>query len=302
MLQTVGACCHNWQAILRSFRTRATFRLPYETMPVPLSAICRAQEFLKQHLPQTRLVAPPSISPRSGGNVYLKLETDLPTGSFKPRGALYALSVNLARRKVREVVASSTGNHGAAVAYAAKLLGVRATIFLPENPNPVKRRKIVELGAKIVERGTDPTEGFELASAYAQADPDVFFLNDATDPDLPAGPATIGCEIVDQLPEVDRIYVPMGDTALIRGLASAVRHLANKKVRIIGVQAERAPAYYLSWKQGEAVSTETCDTIADGLATRMPDAENVREIRELVDDVRLVSEEQMLRAIRHLLF
>jgi threonine dehydratase len=111
-------------------------------MPVPLSAIRRAQQFLKQHLPQTRLVAAPSISPRSGGNVYLKLETDLPTGSFKPRGVLYALSVNLARRKVREVVASSTGNHGAAIAYAAKLLGVRATIFLPENPNPVKRKKI----------------------------------------------------------------------------------------------------------------------------------------------------------------
>jgi threonine dehydratase len=271
-------------------------------MPVPLSAIRRAQEFLKQHLPQTRLVAAPSISPPSGGNVYLKLETDLPTGSFKPRGALYALSVNLARRKVREVVASSTGNHGAAVAYAAKLLGVRAMIFLPENPNPVKRRKIAELGAKIVERGTDPTEGFELASAYAQADPDVFFLNDATDPDLPAGPATIGCEIVDQLPEVDRIYVPMGDTALIRGLASAVRHLANKKVRIIGVQAERAPAYCLSWNRGEAVSTETCDTIADGLATRTTDADNVREIRELVDEVCLVSEDEMLRAVRHLLF
>src|SRR5258707_13476151 len=271
-------------------------------MPVPLSAIRRAQEFLKQHLPQTRLVAAPSISPPSGGKVYLKLETDLPTGSCKPRGRVYALSVSLARRKVREVVASSTGNHGAAVAYAAKLQGVRAMIFLPENPNPVKRRKIAELGAKIVERGTDPTEGFELASAYAQADPDVLFLNDATDPDLPAGPATIGCEIVDQPPEGDRIYLPMGDTALIRGLASAVRHLANQKVRIIGVQAERAPAYCLSWTRGEAVSTETCDTIADGLATRSPEAENVREIRELVDDVRLVSEEEMLRSIRLLLF
>src|SRR5260370_34462205 len=116
-------------------------------MPVPLSAIRRAQEFLKQHLPQTRLVAAPSISPPSGGNVYLKLETDLPTGSFKPRGALDALSVNRARRKVREVVASSTGNHGAAVAYEARLLGVRATIFLPENPNPARRGKIVPWSA-----------------------------------------------------------------------------------------------------------------------------------------------------------
>jgi threonine dehydratase len=270
-------------------------------MPVPLSAIRQAQEFLKQHLAQTRLVAAPSISRRSGGNVYLKLETDLPTGSFKPRGALYALSVNLARRKVREVVASSTGNHGAAVAYAAKLLGVPATIFLPENPNPVKRGKIAELGAKIVEHGPDLAEGFELASAYTQAHQDIFFLNDSTDPELPAGPATIGCEIVEQLPEVDAIYVPMGDTALIRGVAAAVRHLAKKKVRIIGVQAERAPAYYLSWKQGNVVSTETCDTIADGLATRTPEGVNVREIRELVDDVRLVSDEEMLEAVRYLL-
>src|SRR4030088_1404751 len=182
-------------------------------MPVPLSAIRRAQELLKQHLPQTRLVAAPSISPRSGGNVYLKLETELPTGSFKLRGALYALSVNLARRKVREVVASSTGNHGTAVAYAAKLLGVRATISLPENPNPVKRGKIAELGAKIVEHGRNLREGFELASAYAQAHPDVLSLNDATDPDLPAGPATIGWEIVDQLPEGDRIYLAVAGTA-----------------------------------------------------------------------------------------
>jgi threonine dehydratase len=91
---------------------------------------------------------------------------------------VYALSVNLARRKVREVVASSTGNHGAAIADAAKLLGARATIFLPENPNPVKREKIAALGAKIVEHGADLMEGFGLASAYAQAHPDVFFLNE----------------------------------------------------------------------------------------------------------------------------
>src|SRR5437870_268507 len=154
-------------------------------MPVPLSAIRRAQEFLKQHLPQTRLVVAPSVSPRSGGNVYLKLETDLPTGSFKPRGALYALSVNLARRKVREVVASSTGNHGAAVAYAAKLLGVRATIFLPENPNPVKRRRIEELGATLVEAGEDITDASLAAIQYAERT-GAFFLNDASDPDVPA--------------------------------------------------------------------------------------------------------------------
>jgi len=264
------------------------------------SATREARTLLSRHLPVTRLVSAPSLSRFTSGDVFLKLESELPTGSFKPRGALYALFVNLARRKPREVVASSTGNHGAAVAYAAKLLGLPATIFLPANPNPVKRAKIAALGARIVESGLDLAEAFNGASANAQAD-DVYFLDDATDPDLPAGPATIACEIFEQLPSADLIYVPMGDTALIRGVAAATRHL-SPKIRIIGVQVERAPAYYLSWKRGHVVSTETCDTIADGLATRTPDAGNVEAIREVVDDMVLVGEEEMLSAIRHLLF
>ncbi len=125
-------------------------------------------------------------------------------------------------------------------------------------------------------------------------------MNDATDADLLAGPATIGCEILEQLPETTAIFVPMGDTALIRGIAAAAKQIAPQ-VKIIGVQAERAPAYYLSWKKGGVVSTETCDTIADGLATRTPEAANVRDVKSLVDDVVLVSEEQMLQAIEALL-
>lgn len=264
------------------------------------SAISDAQRLLSKYLPVTRLIAAPSLSRLTGSNVFLKLETELPTGSFKPRGALYALSVNLPRRRISEVVACSTGNHGAAVAYAGKVLGVPARIFLPANPHPVKRTKIAELGAEIVEAGgADQVAAFQGALEYAKKE-GVYFLNDATDPDLPAGPATIACEIFDQHAATEVIYVPMGDTALIRGVAAAAKHL-SPKVRIIGVQAEQAPSYYLSWKQGQPVSTETCDTIADGLATRTPDSENVRQIRELVDDVRLVSEEQMVAAIRHLL-
>jgi threonine dehydratase len=269
-------------------------------MAPPFSKFVEAREVLSRFLPVTRLVAAPSFSRLTSANVFLKLENELPTGSFKPRGALYALSVNLARRKISEVVASSTGNHGAAVAYAGKMLGVPARIFLPAKPNPVKRAKIAELGGQIVEAGsTDLAEAFQRASEYATKQ-GVYFLNDATDPDLPIGPGTIACEMLEQHPATDVIYVPMGDTALIRGVAAAAKHI-SPKVRIIGVQAERAPSYYLSWKQGRPVSTETCDTIADGLATRTPDSGNVRQIRELVDDVRLVSEEQMLNAIRHLL-
>lgn len=265
-----------------------------------LATVQEAQKFLAMYFPPTRLVAAPFLSQCTGKNVHLKLETELPTGSFKVRGALYALAQRLKKSKLGEVVASSTGNHGAAVAYAAKQFGIAAKIFLPANCNPVKRRRIAALGAGIVESGgSDLASAFQLAAEYAKQ-PGVYFLNDATDVDLPAGPATIACEILEQLPQATAMFVPMGDTALIRGMAAAAKQIAPS-VRIIGVQAERAPAYYLSWKEGKVVGTEKCDTIADGLATRTPEEANVRDVRNLVDDVVLVSEEQMLRAIETLL-
>jgi len=265
-----------------------------------LSTIREAQKFQAKYFARTRLIAAPFLGQRTAKNVYLKLETELPTGSFKVRGAFYALAERMKRERVREVVASSTGNHGAAVAYAAREFGIAAKIFLPVNCNPVKRGRIAALGAAIVESGGgDLASAFQLASEYAER-PGVYFLNDATDTDLPAGPATIACEILEQLPKASAIIVPMGDTALIRGIAAAAKQIAPQ-VKIIGVQAECAPAYYLSWKEGKVVGTETCDTIADGLATRTPEAANVREVKQLVDDVVLVSEEQMLQAIDTLL-
>jgi threonine dehydratase len=265
-----------------------------------LSAIRDARKFLAGYLNPTRLAPANSLSRATGKRVYLKLETDLPTASFKVRGALYALATNLKKAPIREVVASSTGNHGAAVAYAANLLGVKATIYLPENCNPVKRERIASLGATIVERGNDITDAFQEVAQYAQGR-GAYLLNDATDEDLPAGPGTIGCEILEQLPNVSTIFVPMGDTALIRGIAAAAKQI-SPEVRIVGVQSEQAPAYYLSWKQGDAICTETCDTIADGLSTRTTVPANVSAIRRLVDDVVLVSDQQMLDAIARLLF
>lgn len=263
-----------------------------------LSAIREAQTELAKYLGPTPLVKAPSLS-RPDSDVYLKIETGLPTGSFKPRGALFALAKNLQRRRIEEVTASSTGNYGAAVAFAAKTLGLRATIFLPEGVNPVKRRKIEDLGARVVSQGSaDLAAAFELANEYSHRS-GVYFPNDATDPELPAGPGTIGLELLDQLPGLTAVYVPMGDTALIRGIGAAIKALAPH-VRIVGVQAEQAPSYALSWREGKPVPTDSCDTIADGLATRTPDADNVAAIRQVVDDVVLVSEARMLDAIGHL--
>jgi len=267
------------------------------TLP-QISAIRDAQLLLAKYFPPSPLVHAHSLS-ADGANVYLKNETVLPTGSFKPRGALYALLKNLQHGKIEEVTASSTGNHGAATAFAARTLGLPATIFLPDPPNPVKRKKIEDLGARIFCHGSnDLAAASQKASEYAQR-PGVYFLSDATSPELPAGPATIGAEIVEQCPNLSAVYVPMGDTALIRGIGAAIKQL-SPQTKVIGVQAERAPSYVLSWRAGKPISTDTCDTIADGLATRTPDAANVADIRKVVDDVVLVSEEQMIDAIRHL--
>lgn len=258
-----------------------------------------ARKLLKRYLPITPVVPATGLARRLGGSTHLKLEGTLPTGSFKPRGALCALASRLESGPVPRVVASSTGNHGAAVAWAARAMSVPATIFLPRGANPVKRARIERLGARIVEAGRDLSDAAAAARAFVERE-EAYYLNDATDPVLPAGPATIGCEILEQLPEAREIWVPIGDTALIRGVARATKAL-RPEIRIVGVQAAEAPSYYLSWKEGRVVATETCDTIADGLATRTPHPPNVRAIRELVDDVVLVTEEEMLRAVRHLL-
>src|SRR5262249_12052256 len=198
-----------------------------------LASIRNAQKILREYLKPTPLVKAKRHG-RQGEELFLKIETGLPTGSFKPRGALYALVLNLRERAIEEVTACSTGNHGAAVAYAAKTLGVRATIFLPENPNPVKRKKIADLGARIVEKGSvDLAHAFKRAQEYSRR-PGVYFLNDSTDPSLPAGPGTIGLEILEQLPDAQSVFVPMGDTALIRGVAAATKQVSSK-VKVIGV-------------------------------------------------------------------
>jgi threonine dehydratase len=259
-----------------------------------------ARELLRRFLMPTRLVPANRIGRETDTRIYLKLETDLPTGSFKPRGAIYALMKTLQWRSINGVVAASTGNHGAAVAYAARLAKLPATIILPQSPNPIKRARIVALGAKIEEVEWKPGSLGSAATAFAE-EHNYYFLNDATDELVPAGTATIGAEILDELPEPDVIIVPMGDTALVRGVAAEAKR-RYRGVKIVGVQAAQAPSYVRSWQENRVVTTATCDTIADGLATFVPLAPNVRAIRELVDEAVLVSEDELLHGIRTLLF
>lgn len=263
------------------------------------SEVEEARSLLRQHLTPTRLLEAAGLGRETGARVFLKLESENPTGSFKVRGALTALDRQAKRGPLAGAVTSSTGNHGAAVAYAAKQMGIPATVFLPERPNPVKRELITRLGADVVEAGRDYDAARGHGAEFARQR-GWYFVEDGRDSNITPGPATISCEILEERPETDVIYVPVGDTTLVRGVGFAAKHL-KPSVRIVGVSAERAPAYYRSWQQGRAVSTESCDTLADGLAVRTASEENVAELRRLVDDMTLVSEEEMLRAIRRLL-
>jgi len=263
-----------------------------------LSEVLEARRLFKRFWPITRLVEAESLSRLTGKTVYLKLENDLPTGSFKPRGALYALSTNRTKG-VREVVAFSTGNHGIAVAYSAHLLNINATIVLPHNANPVKRQKILRLGAKLIEHGRNSYEASIVAKQYAR-DHGAYLLDDITNRHIVVGSATIASEILDQAPSVDAVISPIGDSSLIRGIAGMMQLMAPG-VKTIGVQPKNAPTYYEAWKKGLPTDIRLRKTMADGLSTPKADLENVRVLSHCVHDIVLVSEQQMLSAVRHLL-
>ena len=231
--------------------------------------------------------------------MHLKLEGELPTGSFKVRGAYYALWTHAHESEVSEVVAASTGNHGAAVAWAAREVGVSAQVFVPVGANAVKVDRIKSLGARLTEVGADIEDARRAAESYA-AQAHALLLDDATDAHVPIGAGTIGLELVEQLRELGTVYVPVGDSALIRGVAAAVKS-QRPHVRVVGVQAAGAPSYYRSWKSGRVVTTDTADTIADGLATTRPTEANVIAVLELVDEMVLVTEAEMRDTMRLLL-
>lgn len=258
-----------------------------------------ALTLLHERFGPSRLVHAAELSARAGVDVYLKLECELPTGSFKVRGAFYGLWIRRQAGPVSEVVAASTGNHGAAVAWAGHELGIPARIFLPSGANAVKAERIRSLGAHLTEVGRDIEDARRAAESYV-AGKDALLLDDATNGEVPTGAGTIGVELIEQLPSVATVVVPVGDSALIRGVAAAVK-AARPNVHVVGVQAKGAPAYQRSWEAGHVITTETADTIADGLATTRPTEPNVAAIRSLVDAMVLVDENEMLDAMRFLL-
>jgi threonine dehydratase len=274
---------------------------PAPAAPLTMERVRAAQSVLREMVPESRLAGAHQLSSPGDGCVYLKLESEGPAGSFKVRGAYHAMDARQkqANGKLPGVVTSSTGNHGAAVAYAASRMHIPSRVYLPQNPNPAKRARIADFGAEIVEVGEFLEQTRHHAARFA-LESGWYNIVDGSDPEMLPGTATIACEILDRLTRAEVIFVPVGDSTLIRGVGFAAKQL-RPEIKIVGVQAENAPAYALSFAKGHAISTDRSDTIADGLAVRRTSEENVREIVNLVDEFVLVSEAEMLGAMRHLM-
>jgi threonine dehydratase len=257
--------------------------------------ILRARRMVSRFLPRTPLLLSLSLSKRLGFQLYLKFENHQPIGAFKVRGGLNLVSSLGADERARGVITASTGNHGQSIAYAARAFGVRAVIVMPEESNPDKVESMVNLGAEIVFYGED-FEDARLKAEQMARDQGMYYVHPANEPLLIAGVGTYALEIVEDLPEVQSIIVPIGAGSGICG-TSIVAKSIHPQIRIIGVQAEKAPSVYLSWKEQRLVDTSSCDTFAEGLATRTAFELPLSIIRDLVDDIVLVSEDELKQAI-----
>jgi len=267
--------------------------------PITLNDVYKARRVVSKHLPRTPLIRSPTLSTRLGFEAYVKCENLQPTGAFKVRGGVYLVSRLSEDERVRGVITASTGNHGQSIAYAASLFGAKAIIGMPKNSNPNKVEAIKNLGASIEFHGSD----FDEARLWVENEAKrkgYRYIHSANEPLLIAGVGTLYLEITEDLPDVEAILVPIGGGS---GAAAAciVAKSINPEVKVIGVQAEKAPSVYLSWKNKKFVETKSAETFAEGLATRVPFGLTLGIINKLIDDIVLVSEEEMKKAILTLL-
>jgi threonine dehydratase len=251
-----------------------------------------AAQRLSEYARPTPLVPALLLSRDLDCDLWVKNETVSPIASFKWRGALNDI---LGGDPAAGVVTSSTGNHGQGVAWAARVTGVPAHIFLPLGANPTKRAKIALLGATIHDGGHDLDAAKELAIEFARREA-LRFIDDGESEGVIEGVATIGLEIVRELDRLDVVYVPMGSGSLAGGIAMAIKQ-RFPVARIIAVQSERAPAIVESFHARVAIE-RPADTIADGLVCRVPAELALAQLIRWVDDAILVSDEELLAAAR----
>ncbi len=258
--------------------------------------VLKARNRIAPFLKRTPLLQYSSLSEVLGFEVYVKHENMQPTGAFKIRGGINLISQLSPEEGERGVITASTGNHGQSIAFASKMFGVKATVCVQEDANPDKVDAIRSYGAEIIAKGKDFDEA-RLNAEWISEEEGLRYIHSANEPLLIAGVATTGLEILEDLPDVGAVIVPVGGGSQAAGLGVVFKTVAPD-VDVIAVQAENAPSVYLSWKSGKIESTVTANTIADGLATRQAFELTTSMLRDLVDDFVLVSEEEIRDAIK----
>ena len=262
-----------------------------------LAEVHRAERLIRPYILHTPLVPSAVLGDAAGTPVWAKLENRQHTESFKLRGALSALLSLPPAARSRGVVAASSGNHGAAVAYGARLLGVPALIFVPTDAAPAKIEKIRAYGADVRAYGDDSLLAEVAARAHAAAQ-GLAYLSPYNDPHVIGGQGTIGLELLRDLPDLDAVYVAVGGGGLIAGIAAALKD-AKPAIQVIGCSPDRSAAMIASVAAGRIVEVAHAPTISDGTAGGIePGAITFPACRDLVDRYLALPEEEIVAAMR----
>ena len=268
-------------------------------MRVPtLADVFRARGVVLRYLPRTPLHYYPRLSEMLDAEVHLKHENHQALGAFKARGGINTMHNLGDEDRRRGVVTASTGNHAQAIAYAGSVLGIKAVVVMPEGSNPSKVAAVQALGADVVFFG----KTFDEAKVHAENLEKEYgyrYIHSANEPDLIAGAGTYALEILEDLPEVEYIFVPLGGGSGASGTCIAAKTV-NPNVKVIAVQSEESPGGYLSWKNRKITGAGN-NTFAEGLATGSGYELTQRILWGMLDDFVLVSDEEIKESILHLI-
>jgi threonine dehydratase len=261
---------------------------------VRLELIERAAATIDPVFRQTPQFVSETLSAELGCRVVCKIETLNPLRCFKGRGTDFFVQSLVG--KTERLICASAGNFGQGMAYAARKAGRKLEIFAAENANPLKVERMRALGAEVRLRGSDFDAAKQAAREHAEKTGGRF-VEDGREPEVAEGAGTIGVELLHFVETLDAVVLPLGNGALLAGIGHWVKS-KTPQTQVYGVCAAGAPAMEHSWRSGTLTSTESAATIADGIAVRVPVPEALEELKGVVDDILLVSEEQILAAMR----
>jgi len=257
--------------------------------------ILKANSMRGDEIKKTPLIHSPTFSELTGSEVYLKAEFRQRTGSFKIRGAYYKIKSLSDEEKKHGVVAASAGNHGQGMAFASSLEKISCTIVMPKNASPAKVAATRGYGANVILEGVNYDESSAKAKEIAK-ETGATMIHAFDDPQIIAAQGVIGLEILDDLPDVDEIYLPIGGGGLAAGTLIAIKE-KNPNIKVVGVQSRSFPSMYESLKQGSVTASGGARTIADGISVKIPGQLTYDIVSKLIDEIVLVDDTEITKAM-----